>query len=82
MTDKLQVDFRTSTRSLTGDRGAFFDATNRAIIVLPAHESLDDILATIQHETIHFCLKDMETLDDEHEEIIIWKMAWADLDLI
>tara|TARA_R110002020_G_scaffold113233_3_gene260189 strand:- start:1680 stop:1928 length:249 start_codon:yes stop_codon:yes gene_type:complete len=82
MPDKLQIDFKTSTRSLTGDRGVFYEATNRAIIVLPNHESYDDILATIQHESIHFCLKDTDDLDDEHEESIIWKMAWAEYDLI
>tara|TARA_R110002020_G_scaffold46132_2_gene131422 strand:+ start:2254 stop:2514 length:261 start_codon:yes stop_codon:yes gene_type:complete len=80
--DKLQIDFRTHSRTLTGDRGVFYEATNRALIILPNHECVEDIISTLQHETIHFCIKDDDNIDEEHEEEVIYRMAWADLDLV
>jgi hypothetical protein len=80
--DKLRVDFRTHSRTLSGDRGVFYDTTNRAIVILQNHECYEDILSTLQHETIHFCLKEDEDIDEEQEEEIIYRMAWANLDLI
>ena len=62
--DKLQVDFRTHSRTLSGDRGVFYDTSNRAIVILPNHECFEDIISTIQHESIHFCLKDDDSMDD------------------
>jgi hypothetical protein len=75
--EKLKVDFKISSRTLTADRGVFYEETNRAVVILPNHENLTDILSTIQHETIHFCIKDEEEIDEEMEEEIIYKMAWA-----
>ncbi len=80
--DKLQVDFRTHSRTLSGDRGVFYDTSNRAIVILPNHECFEDIISTIQHESIHFCLKDDDSMDEEQEEEIIYRMAWANLDLV
>jgi hypothetical protein len=77
MMEKLKVDFKISSRTLTADRGVFYEETNRAVVILPNHENLTDILSTIQHETIHFCIKDEEEIDEEMEEEIIYKMAWA-----
>ncbi len=77
MIEKLKVDFKISSRTLTADRGVFYEETNRAVVILPNHENLTDILSTIQHETIHFCIKDEEEIDEEMEEEIIYKMAWA-----
>jgi len=75
--DKLHVDFRTHSRTLDSDRGCFYEATNRALVMLPNHESFDDIISTIVHESIHFCLREDESLDEEQEEEIIFRMAWA-----
>ena len=77
MMEKLKVDFKISSRTLTADRGVFYEETNRAVVILPNHENLTDILSTIQHETIHFCIKDEEEIDEEMEEEIIYKMAGA-----
>ena len=80
--DQLHVDFRTHSRTLSDDRGVFYEATNRAIIILQNHECLEDIFATIEHESIHFCLReDSESLDDEQEEEIIFRMSWAYLSI-
>ena len=80
--DKLQVDFRTHSRTLSGDRGVFYDTSNRAIVILPNHECFEDIISTIQHESIHFCLNDDDSMDEEQEEEIIYRMAGANLDLV
>jgi hypothetical protein len=76
--EKLRVDFKINSKTLTADRGVFYEETNRAVIVLPNHENLTDILSTIQHETIHFCIKDEDDIDEEMEEEIIYKVAWAE----
>ncbi len=76
--EKLRVDFKINSKTLTADRGVFYEETNRAVIVLPNHENLADILSTIQHETIHFCIKDEDDIDEEMEEEIIYKVAWAE----
>ena len=75
--DKLHVDFRTHGRTISDDRGCFYEVTNRALIMLPNHESFDDIISTIVHESIHFCIRDEEHLDEEMEEEIIFRMQWA-----
>ena len=76
--ERLRVDFKINSKTLTADRGVFYEETNRAVIVLPNHENLADILSTIQHETIHFCIKDEDDIDEEMEEEIIYKVAWAE----
>ena len=76
--DKLHVDFRTHSRTLSDDRGVFFEESNRSIIILQNHECIEDILSTINHESIHFCLRESDDIDIEQEEEIIFRMAWAD----
>ena len=71
------MDFRTHSRTLSDDRGVYFDETNRAIIILQNHECVEDILSTINHESIHFCLREDEDIDEEQEEQITFRMAWA-----
>ena len=75
--DKLHVDFRTHGRTMSDDRGCFFEASNRALVMLPNHECVEDIISTIMHESIHFCLREDESLDEEQEEEIIFRMSWA-----
>jgi len=75
--DNLHVDFRTFGRTLSDDRGCFYEASNRALVMLPNHECLEDIISTIIHESIHFCLRDEEHIDIEMEEQICYRMAWG-----
>ena len=82
MAERLRIDFRTHSRTLSGDRGAYFETSNRALVILANHESLEDILATLQHESIHCCLKDDDEIDEEQEEEIIFRMAWAECSII
>ncbi len=61
------------------NRGIFYEETGRIIVYLKNHETLDDILSTIQHEFVHKCIADFEeTLDDDQEEKLIYQMAWAE----
>jgi len=79
--DNLHVDFRTHSRSCRDDRGCYFEETNRALVILPNHECVDDIIATIVHESLHFCMRDEENVDEEMEEEIIFRMQWAYLSI-
>ena len=62
------------------DRGVYFTETDRALIYLPMHESLDDIYKTINHETYHYCFSEIEglTMDEDQEERLIFQLAWAE----
>jgi len=74
------VDFKIGGEN----RGMFYSETNRCLIYLHQHESIEDIYKTIQHELIHFALEKMDESDDmdeEQEEKLIFHMAWADFAL-
>ena len=74
------VDFKIGGEN----RGMFYSETNRCLIYLHQHESVEDIYKTIQHELIHFALEKMDESDDmdeEQEEKLIFHMAWADFAL-
>ena len=75
--DRLHVDFKTHSRTCRDDRGCYYESTNRALIILSNHECLEDIISTIIHESIHFCLREDEDIDEEQEEEIIFRMQWA-----
>ena len=79
--DSLHVDFRTNSRTLGSDRGCYYEATNRALVILPNHECVEDVIATIVHESIHFCLREDDTIDEEQEEEIIYRIQWAYLSI-
>tara|TARA_Y100000296_G_scaffold83965_1_gene116107 strand:+ start:121 stop:369 length:249 start_codon:yes stop_codon:yes gene_type:complete len=78
--DFCSVDFRTYGE----DRGAYYDETGRCLIYLSQHEDLNDIFKTIQHEVIHFCfskLNEIDDMDEDQEEKLIFFIAWAELAL-
>jgi uncharacterized protein YjaZ len=61
------------------DRGNYFPETDRIIIFLSSHETLDDLISTITHEHLHYCINQTgEIMDDDQEERIIYIMSWAD----
>ena len=61
------------------DSGNYFANSDRIIIFCNTHETLDDLLSTINHEYIHFCISESgEMIDDDQEERIIYIMSWAD----
>jgi len=69
------------------NRGVFYEESERCLIYLPMHETLEDVYKTITHEVIHWCLSDKcgvqfdETLDELQEESIIFNMQWAEVSL-
>ena len=45
------------------------------------HETLEDVYRTITHEVIHHCLRDLDNIDEDQEELLIFNMAWAEYSL-
>ena len=76
----LSVDFRVRN---TDERGIYYEETERAIIYLPMHESLDDIYKTINHEVYHHCfaLWDEVKMDEDQEEKVIFNLQWAEISI-
>ena len=61
------------------DRGNYHPETDRIVIFLSPHENLEDIISTINHEYLHYCISEAgEIIDEEQEERIIYIMSWAD----
>tara|TARA_R110000824_G_scaffold175358_4_gene353737 strand:+ start:1086 stop:1316 length:231 start_codon:yes stop_codon:yes gene_type:complete len=74
----VSVDFKI----VGDDRGAYYEESERALIFLSKHESLDDIYKTITHELIHHCINKFNlTLDEDQEESLIFQMSWAEFSL-
>lgn len=71
----VNIEFRTYGE----DRGHYYPDSDRVVIYLNSHESLDDLYKTIQHESIHAAINRLsEELDEDHEERAIFFMAWAE----
>ena len=61
------------------NRGIYHSETERILVYPTQHECIEDLLYTISHETIHYAIdKADETLDDDQEEKIIYKVQWAE----
>ena len=64
------------------DAGNYYDESERVLVFLNKHESLEDIYKTITHELIHHCINKFNiTLDEDQEESLIFQMSWADFSL-
>ena len=61
------------------ERGCYYES-GRAIVYLNNHETLDDVLATITHEVLHYCFRKLD-LDEDQEERLIFCVQWADQSL-
>jgi hypothetical protein len=60
------------------NRGIYHSETERAIVFVLNHESLDDLYATITHETLHHAIEQTEEdIDTEQEEDLIYHIQWA-----
>lgn len=61
------------------NRGIYHSETERILVYPTQHECIEDLLYTISHETIHYAIdKADETLDDDQEEKIIYRVQWAE----
>ena len=77
----LKVDFRCSAGE---NRGIYYSETGRALIYLAQHESMEDIIKTIDHETFHHCFEVFgiaDDLDEDQEEALIFALNWAEWSL-
>lgn len=72
----VHIDFKLEN----GDnRGLYYTETERILVYPLQHENVEDMICTIIHETIHYAIdKADETLDDDQEEKLIYKIQWAD----
>ena len=76
----LTVDFRCRKDE---NRGIYYEETNRCLIFLGSHETLEDIYKTITHEVLHYCFMDddIPEMDEEQEETLVFFAQWADVAL-
>mgnify|MGYP001228285463 CR=1 FL=1 len=76
----LTVDFRCRRDD---NRGIYYEETNRCLIFLASHETLEDIYKTIVHEVLHWCFMadDVDKMDEEQEETLVHFVQWADVAL-
>ena len=75
----LTVDFKIDH---TDNRGIYYSETGRALIYLPMHETMDDVIKTINHEVYHHCFEENgegNKMDEDQEEKIIFYLQWADM---
>jgi Zn-dependent peptidase ImmA (M78 family) len=72
----VSVDFKMFGK---GEAGIYYPNSERVIIYLNNHESMTDILKTIQHELIHAAIEKCdEEMDEDQEEKLIFFMAWSE----
>ena len=73
----VSVDFKLEKND---NRGIYYSQTDRCLIYLPMHETLEDLYKTINHEVLHHCFEKNDDLDmDElQEESLIFFVQWAD----
>ena len=77
----ITVDFRVEKNV---NRGIFYSETDRCLIYLPMHETLDDIYKTITHEILHAIFDnspEVPTMDEDQEERVIFFVQWAHIGL-
>ena len=76
----LTVDFRCRKDE---NRGIYYEETNRSLIFLGSHETLEDLYKTITHEVMHHCFvdDDIPEMDEEQEETLVHFAQWADVAL-
>tara|TARA_Y100001949_G_C15958210_1_gene317989 strand:- start:69 stop:434 length:366 start_codon:yes stop_codon:yes gene_type:complete len=61
------------------DQGTYYPDSNRCVVYLNKHESLEDITKTIDHEVFHYCVDKLDIkIDDEQEHKAIYYLQWAD----
>ena len=74
----LTVDFKCSKDD---NRGIYYSETSRAIVYLAMHETLEDVIKTINHEVYHHCFEEAgeaDEMDEDQEENLIFKLSWAE----
>jgi len=61
------------------ESGVYYTESERIIIFLNNHESIEDFYKTIQHELIHSAIEKCgESMDEDQEENLIFNIQWID----
>ena len=79
----LKIDFKINGYD-DDNRGIYYGETERCLILLPNHESLEDIYKTMNHEIIHYCIDkagESDGMDEDMEERLIFCFQWAEFSL-
>ena len=64
------------------DAGNYYDESERVLVFLNKHESMDDIYKTITHELLHHCINIFNIdMDDDQEESLIFQISWAEFSI-
>jgi len=77
----ITMDFRVEKNE---NRGIYYSETDRCLVYLPMHETLDDVYKTITHELLHAIFDnspEVPTMDDDQEEKLIFFVQWAHIGL-
>ena len=77
----LTVDLKVEK---SDNRGIYYQETSRALIYLPMHETLADVIKTVNHEVFHHCFEindESDSMDEEQEEKLIFNLQWAEISL-
>ena len=77
----LTVDFKVGKDD---SRGIYYSETGRALIYLSMHETLADVIKTINHEVFHHCFEingESDSMDEDQEEKVIFNMQWAEVSI-
>ena len=77
----FHIDFKVKPAD---NRGIYYSETERALVYLPMHESIEDIYKTINHEVYHHCFEqagEADDMDEEMAEDLIFQLSWADYSL-
>ena len=78
----VKVDFKIEKND---NRGIYYSETDRCLIYLPMHETIDDLYKTINHEVFHYCFdkaEESDNMDEDQEERLIFNIQWAELSLV
>lgn len=74
----MKVDFKIEKNEL---RGVYYSETDRCLIFLPMHETIEDVYKTITHEVFHYCFEkhdETDSMDEDQEERLIYNLQWAE----
>ena len=75
------MDFRVEKNE---NRGVFYSETDRCLVFLPMHETIEDVFKTITHELLHAIFDnspEVPTMDEDQEERLIFFTQWAHIGL-
>ena len=62
----LSTDFKIDHNE---NRGIYYEETKRCVIYVPMHETIEDLLKTIDHEVYHHCFNITDGFEGEKNNL-------------